>query len=236
MRIRRVIITRESSLADIEALQQHPNIKKCWRVPERYTLFEFYHPVYEHIYDNNPRVSNNAWQNPSIKFQAAEAVKQERALLAPLYRQVGSPSNAGLLLVPSRTAMYHFLGNTRDRIHWPFLGRSADWETSLVIRIAGQLGAVDPEKIEALRLVLRSWEDSMKSFRELVHLDEMAFHDSRFTITCSFSQACGDATMLLFMMLTESRYLICLDAVGFFLLDDHSAPFIEIGGSSKIPQ
>jgi len=236
MRIRRVIITQEASFANIDALQQHPNVKKYWRAPKHYVLFEFYHPVYDYIYDNDPAISNVAWQDPSIKLQAAQAVEQERALLAPLYRHVGNPSNAGLLLVPSRTAMYYFLGDAKGRIQWPFLGRSADWETSDVIRIVGQMPAINQSRIEELRLVLRCWEESMRGFGEPIHLDDVAFYNSRFTVVSRFTGECGDATMLLFMLLTESRYLICLDAAGFFLLDDISTPFNEIGGSSKIPQ
>lgn len=236
MRIRRVIITQESSFANIDALQQHPNVMKYWRVPKRYALFEFYHPVYDHIYDNNPAISNTAWQAPSIKLQAAEAVEQEKALLAPLYREVGNPSNAGLLLVPSRTAMYYFLGTAKGRIEWPFLGRSPDWETSHVIKIVGQIPSINPARIEELRIVIRCWEESMRGFGEPVHLDELEFYNSRFSLLSRFTAECGDATMLLFMLLAESRHLICLEAVGFFLLDDIYTPFNEIGGSSKIPQ
>lgn len=236
MRIRRIIITHESSFANVEALNQHPNVRRYWRIPARYVLFEFYHPVYERIYDNNPAVSNAAWQNPETRSQAAEAVSQERALLAPLYREVGSASNAGLLLVASRTVMYHFMGRGKGQIQWPFLGRSADWETSDVIRISGRISSIKPDKIKELLLVMRCWEESMRAVGEVIHADELSFSGLSFTLNCRFSGGCGDATMLLFMLLTESRYLISLDAVGFFSLDDSSTPFVEIGGSGRIYQ
>jgi hypothetical protein len=233
MRIRRVIITKVGSLADVPRVQEHPNVRGYWSLPQGYSLFEFYHPVYERIWDNDPAVSNPAWQEPSVKSQAAEAVAQEASLLAPLYRVVGNTSNAMTLMVPSKTSMYDFLGLGKGRIQWPQIGKSVDWEIARAIRVAGRLSETAPENVKELEIVIGEWSDCMKSVGALNEVEELAFRNNYFTANCSFAVPCGDATMALFMLFTETRYLTFLEAAGFFLPQDFSTPFLDIGGPGR---
>jgi len=230
MRIRKVIITKNATIANRTILNRHPNVKKCWFLPQQYTLFEFYHPVFERIYDSDLTVANAARLDPAVRAETIAAVTEEQVLLAPLYQNVERPSDALTLLVPSQTVMYYFLGLGKGQIQWPRLERSVGWETAQSIRVEGRLSSVASNNIEELGVVLREWSESMTALGELSVLLPAEFSSNSFSAKCDFHSACGDASMALFMLLTESRYLTGLEAVGFFLPGDLSASFVEIGG------
>jgi hypothetical protein len=229
MRVRRVIITKNANVNNIETLPLHPNVRKCWRLPREYVLFEFYHPVFERIYDQDPAVANAARSDEIVRSQTAEAIAEERNLLAPLYRDIGNPSNALTLLVPSKAATYFFVGRGKGRISWPRTGYSPGWESSTRIRVDGRLFMALPEAVEGLRTVLREWSDSMTKIGEMKAIETLIIDGTHFSAICEFEGPCGDAAMALFMLLTETRNLSSLEAVGFFFPDDISSTLFEAG-------
>lgn len=232
MRSRKVIVTRKSETVHPEALATHPNVRGLWWLPHGYMLFEFYHPVFERIYDTEPGLAKSARQLDAVKGQTAQAVAEEQKLLWNLYRDFPESSEALMLLVPAQTAFYNFLGRYKRTIAWPSLGCSPLWETAQKIRVAGRLAANISETTDALRTVLEEWSASAPS-TSIVHLPpKLAFDDEYFSFECSFSGPCGDATMGLYMVLTETRSLTSLQAVGFFLPEDFSTPFRQIGSAA----
>jgi hypothetical protein len=122
-------------------------------------------------------------------------------------------------------------GRERETIKWPRLGLSKGWESSLHIRIVGWLFLAIPETVQGLRGILLEWHDCLA--REIRHAGELTFTGDAFTANYEFNGPCGDAVMALFMLLTITRNLTSLQAVGFFQLDDFTTPFFDIRGENR---
>ena len=215
MRIRRVIITRNENFADIGALAKHPNVPKCWHLPRGYTLFEFYHPVFDRIYTNDQEAANAARLDDSVRLQTSAAVTEERKLLEPLYRGIGNPSNALTLLVPTKTVTYYFVGRGKGSIAWPQIGYSKDWEIARSIRVVGRVYSTVPETVEALIMVINEWAGALAGWGEIKELDGVSISGERFSTGALFNGSCGDAIMALLMLLTETRNLTSVEEVMF---------------------
>jgi len=232
MRIRYVVVTRDSDFADIEALPRHPYVVKCWRLPRAYTLYEFYHPVFDRTYDSDHEVCNAAHMDPVARAQEQEVFAEERKLLAPLYREVANPRR-GPFSMRSRTTDYLFFGRGKNSIKWPQIGTSAGWGEARTIRISGRLLATAPEAIEGLRTVFKEWVDCKTALGELTSAEELRFSGGHFTSTCEFAGPCGDAVIALLMVLTATRKETALAAIGFFHPEDYSTLFQKRDGPGK---
>ena len=228
--MREVIITKDSNLIDLDTLAQNPIVRKCWRLAKGYTLIEPYDPVLD-----DPRISSAARHKEPLKSQLNAFYSEQAKLLAPLYEHV-KPSDAGMALIPGTRTVYRFLGRDKLRIRWPEIGCSRGWESANTVRISGRLVAAIPETIQGLNTVLKEWLDSMAAVSQIRLVRSMAFADRDFTLIAEFADACGDAAMALYILLTETRGLTSLEAVGFFLPDDFSSPFVQIGGPGKSHQ
>jgi hypothetical protein len=220
MRIRKVIVTKTTNVSDPSALGGHPNVKKTWDLGCGFVLFEFYHPVFNHIHESDLDLANAARNDPAVRTATAAAVAEERQLLAPLYQQLRRPSDALILLIPSKTTMYYFLGLGKGRIQWPEFARSTDWEVARSIRVAGRLFSVIDETIDGLNRIFKEWSKRMVAFGVMTQAETMVFSRNGFSTICEFTVPCGDAMIALFALLSETRYITSLDAVGFFLPDD----------------
>ena len=215
MRIRRVIITRESNIENLANLPEQSSVKTCWRLPFNYTMFEFYHPVFERIYDDRPSISNAARAEDWVRRQTAAAIAEERRLLAPLYRDFHNPSDALILLVPSRVAIYHFVGKGKGQIAWPELNCAQGWEVSKRIRIKGQMIVAIEETVYGLQTVIRDWAVSMKGIGIVTQIGEIVTAGESFTINFECSAFSGDAVMALYILLTETRNLTSIQTLHF---------------------
>ena len=220
---RDVKITRDINLTDREGLSRNPRICKVWHLPWGYTLFES-------ATSASPVLGNE-------EFNAARngVLNEEEKLLLPLY-QVVNRSRALMLLIPTKTVFYRFLGMEKDRMPWPRIGLSPGWEVSRKIRIAGQLVAAIPETIEAVNNVLREWSSVMAGLGQVEEVPPATFSGRTFSITCEFIGPAGDPAMALYILLTETRASTSLEAVGFFLPEDFTTPFLEIGGTDNTSQ
>lgn len=233
---RRVIITRASEVGNPEELASHPNVRGLWSLPRGYVLFEFYHPVFEQIYETTPGVASSARRLESVRRETAQAIAEEQRLLSKLHRDMPDSSDALMLLVPSQASFYSFLGRNKRTFPWPSLGCSPFWDTSRKIRVAGRLVANVAETVSGLKSVLEEWSDSAPPVNSVRMGSDLHFEGEYFSFKCDFSSPCGDATMALFMLLAATRSLTSLEAVGFFLPGDYSTPFRQIGSPEKSDQ
>lgn len=215
MRIRRIIITKECNIANIAELRKQPCVRKWWKLPLDYAIFEFYHPIFERIYDDDLDMSNAARMEEQVRLETAAALSEERRLLAPLYQEIKNPSDALTLLVPSKTAIYHFLGKGKGQIPWPNLACSNGWELSSRIHIRGRLVAAIPETLKSLQTVISDWANSMKYVGAITEMDDISFTGESFAFAAECSEHCGDAAMALFVLLTETRQMTSVQAVQF---------------------
>jgi hypothetical protein len=227
------VVTQNSNVADIGALLRHENVIKCWRLPREYVLFEFYHPVFDHIYEINPQVKHTALGNESIRSQTAAASAIERGLLGPLYRKTQSPSDAVMLLVPAKTVFYEFLGARKGRIPWPDLGCSPGWESVRSVFITGQRESVSPEKEAALKEVFQEWLDTMKELGVMNQADSIRLVGHSFETVGEFTEPCGDAAIALYMLLTETRKITTVQSIGFFAPTDTIRRYLPIGRTRR---
>jgi hypothetical protein len=235
MAVRQVIIAKDADI-DFDILAKHPLVKKVWRLPRAYTLFEYYHPVFEHTWNSNYKAATAARQTEPYKSQTHAAEMETRNLLGPLYHAYAG-QDYHMHEEVSRTAWYWFKGREKLTLKWPRIGHSKDWESSSTVRIAGRLFIAMPETIEGLDAVLSEWRDCMDGFGEIKRAAELRLEGDGFSADYEFAGPCGDATMALFMLLTVTRHLTSLEAVGFFLPGDFSTPFWHPRGEGeKMPQ
>ena len=215
MRIRRVIITRESNIGERESLQKHPNIKGVWRLPFNYVMFEFYHPIFERIYEDNLEASNAARTEEQVKVQTSAAMSEEGRILAPLYAEISQPSDALTLLVPSKGAMYHFVGKGKGQIAWPELNCTKGWELARTTRVEMSLISSVPETLNNLDKLITDWAASLKNIGAPVRIDNVTHAGESVTAIFESSPAAGDAAMAFYILLTETRHLTSLYRVSF---------------------
>jgi hypothetical protein len=231
---RRVNITNNVNLTDLGTLPTHPNVRRCWRLPRAYTLFEFYHPIFEIAYSLEKTLDQSGANEEEVMAVVKAALDEESNLLAPLYAGVKRRSRCVQLVVPLKTVLYQFLG--RSRVTWPPFGCSPDFEAAQSIRITGQLAVATPEALEGLKATFAEWLDSMAEQGEIIRAAPTRFTGNDFSVICECTGGCGDPAMALYMLLSETRTLTSLEAVGFFLPDDFSSPFLEVGGLGKSSQ
>jgi hypothetical protein len=219
MRIRRVIVTRESNIGELDSLQKHPNIKGVWRLPFNYVMFEFYHPVFERIYDDNMTASNAARVEEQVKVQTLAAMSEEGRILAPLYAEIRQPSDALTLLVPSNGAMYHFVGKGKGQIAWPELNCRKGWELARKTRVQMFLISAVPEALNNLDKLIADWAALLKNLGVLVRIKDLTRIGDSVTANVECFTSAGDAAMALYILLTETRSLTSVYRVSFDPLD-----------------
>jgi hypothetical protein len=212
---RRVIITKTANLRDAEALPEHPNVRKCWQLPSKHTLFEFYDPVFEIVFNLDPRIRRTGEGDSKIVSALKRAFEEERKLLAPLYKGRTIAFNGVQLAVPAKTALYLFLARTA--VVWPKFASSPDFETARSIQILGQLSATSSLLVVKLEAALREWRDSMTALGQISQVHGMTVDGLAFSLPCEFAAECGDATMALYKLLADTK---ALASVGFFLPTD----------------
>jgi hypothetical protein len=232
MRIRYVAINRDSDFTDVEAFASHQNVVKCWRLPRTFTLYELYAPVFDLVWD--PDLCHAARLDPVVREQENEVYWERNRQLAPLLREVADPNNHPMD-VRAITAHYDFFGRGRS-FRWPQLGTSPGWGEARVIRIAGRLAAFTPEKVQSLKAVFKEWGDRMRDLGELTSAGELGFSGAHFNAMCEFGGPCGDAAMALFMLVTDTRKLTSLQAIGFFHPTDYETPFRQRNGPGESTQ
>jgi len=232
---RKVIITAKQNLESSEKAFASDHVRKLWLLPRNQVLLEFYHPSFEMT--RNPRIAG-LWDDSS-RQAAADAVQKEKALLGPLYRRLRTPSDALMLLIPSRTAIYEFVGFGKGKIALPQAGCSSGWESVKEIRIAGKLShrseAFEKRKA-AFETVIDEWSGALKELGVEVNVNCSPFVGTYFSRMAQFSEPCGDACMALFMLATITRPTTDVECLGFFHEGDFETPFLEIGGPGRTEQ
>lgn len=232
MRIRYVAINRDTDFADVEGFARHPHVVKCWRLPRAFTLYELYAPVFDLIWD--PDLSNAARLDPEVRRRTNEVYWERNRQLAPLLRDVPDPNHRPMD-VRAITAHYHFFGLGRS-YHWPQLGTSVGWGEARVIRIAGRLATALPENVRSLQALFSEWADCMTRLGELTRAPVIHLSDGYFSEVFEFSGPCGDAAMALFMLVTDTRKLTSLQAIGFFHPEDYATAFSQRVGPGESAQ
>jgi hypothetical protein len=233
--VRKVIIAPKHSLESPEGVLHSAYVKKIWFLPRDHVLLEFYHPAFE--FTRDPSFVTQ-WSD-SARLAAAEAVEKEKAIFSPLYKKVRKPSDALMLLVPSRTAMYEFVGPGKGRIRWPDLGCSPDWESSTHIRTVASLEHRSGDmhaRMTALEGIFNEWLGAMSEFGLRITVSDSTVVGSHFSKSLEFNEPCGDSCMAFYMLVaitTARTGAVCL---GFFHVDDYDSPFLQIGGSRRTEQ
>ncbi len=97
---------------------------------------------------------------------------------------------------------------------------TAGWETAETIQVTGRLANAIPETVEALTRISKEWLDSMAALGQISQSRPITFSDWNFNATYTLTGTCGDATMALYVLLTETRKMTSVEAIGFFLPTD----------------
>ena len=124
--MRRVNITRDENIRDINDLSRHPNVRKLWILPWNFVLFEFYDPTYEQI-DNpkSPLSRVTEWTEETRQYMN-QLVKSERAILSPLYKGKPAHWQGNKLALFLKSTIYRILD--RKNMDLPWFGQSPDWK------------------------------------------------------------------------------------------------------------
>jgi hypothetical protein len=229
MIVRKVIITENSNVSDRRLLAGHPNVPKYWPLPREHTLFEFSHPAFQLTRDS--RFASSSWDE-GTKELARAAVEEEQELLGPLYTTIENPSDALMLMIPSKTAMYEFTGRSKGRLQWPDVGFSPSWEAMKELRVAGRITGREA----ALDLIFGEWVSSFRDLGIQIGYSPMAVTGNYFNGTVTCSESSGDALMVLYLLATLTQTQTGVQSVGFFHHDDFQTPFFEVGGPRKTEQ
>jgi len=207
MRVREVIVTRESNVKDIEALSRHPNVRKCWRLPRAYVIFEFYHPVFERVYDSDISVKHAALAEDAIRIQSAAAMAEQRKILDPIYK-----GKRQSFLIPGRTAFTIFW--SKGTIQWLEVKLYAGWETAKESVFAMKLVIVTDDTVRELRKVIQQWTESGIAQGEIEEVGPVTFCDREARVQCRFvGPTCTDAIMALYILLTDTRALTSVESL-----------------------
>lgn len=225
-----VFIVKQGNVANVDAVANHANITKCWKLPGEILLLEFYDPVFQRLHNDDPAVVKAAYQDESIRQRRMALDDELRTLFAPLYRDSERVSDRVVALIPSKTTNYEFLGHDKHRIAWPELGISPGWEHSRRIVVTGCLFAAVPETLGALNDAFGDWRIATSAETAVVGPVSVTGRD--FIADCEFSNPSGDALIALYAVLTDSRALTSIERVGFFLPGGAPHRYLKIGHSN----
>ena len=202
-------ITKQSNIADVDALSHHPALRRFWLLPWQWVLFRF----------------SNEFGNPYLEL---------KKYWAPDFSPV-----SGSVGVDGGGYNYSFTGAAADAkrcAQWPMVGASEWWAVSPIIRVAGLLRSAEPKWVEGLRSAFKEWSDHMIRLGELGSAPDLKFSGEWFSVTYEFAGPCGDATMALLALLVETHRRTFLKAVGFFLPDDYDSLLDGKLGPDKLAQ
>jgi hypothetical protein len=212
VRVRKVVITKDSNISDVESLVHSVNVKKCWRLPRGYTLFEFYHPVFERLYDSDPQVSNAARLEAFVQEQSKMAHEERRRLLAPLYKGKPWTFQPVQLFFPGVTAMTEFLGE--GKVDWPEVRLPVEgWETNREAKLRVRLVIMTEDTTRELRKIIDLWGKSGIVQGEIEKVSPLSFEGREAEFSCKFQHGGRDAIMALYMLLTDTRALTSLESL-----------------------
>ncbi len=162
---------------------------------------------------------------------------EERNLLAPLYRKVPNPRRFGEgrngFLCLTHAASYTVFSRGEESFQFPEFRGSKNWDEASTLRVAGRLVMASEETIGGLQGVYGEWVDCMTGYSALVRAEALEFSGEYFSSTCEFSGVCSDAVLALFMVLTATRGLTSVEAVGFFHPEDYATQYQKIGDPAK---
>jgi hypothetical protein len=167
----------------------------------------------------------------SIRAQEAAAIQEEMKLLAPLYGNEKSQSRFIRLAVLTSTTFYQFMD--KRPIRWPQIGYSKDWSSAQTIHVAAEVESVSRDATVAFNIVFQEWANSMTAQGQLRQVHPLLQTDCKVEFICEFREACGDAAMALYMLLTDSRKMTFVQSVGFFLSTDTDRRYFPIGRRAK---
>jgi hypothetical protein len=232
MSIRRVDMTRRVNVADVNVLVTHPNVRKIWKIPWDYILFEFYDPIFDLL--DKPGVSPLEYSTLTrdLRPKLSELVKEERTLLSPLYAGRPLQWQGNQFGLPLKSVLYRVLD--KKKIKWPWFGFSTDWETETSIRICGTIKTGAPEAQKYLNDAFSEWARWAKSVGVAISSGDILHENLEFSVSCQLSECCGDACMALYLLLTQVQDRTSLAAVGFFRPDEVSIRFLEVGGAGML--
>lgn len=218
--LRRVFIARRRHLADPEGMPGHSNVRKYWELPRKYVLFEFYHPVFEVIYSEDPRIQRKGWEDESVKAETVAAIGQQRKLLAPLFRGRSRIWHGIQLALPLSRVSYDFLDN--KSVSWPRLGFTRDWETAVAVQITGQLATSSTEAKAGFEKVFQEWVDWATTLGEINKAESISYSERDYNVHCEFPGACGDVLVVLIQLLAATRKFSSVESLGF--VSDPNSP------------
>lgn len=194
-------------------------------MPWRFTLFEFYDPIYEKVDDpSSPLSRPTEWTEETRRYMSG-LQDAERSILSPLYK--GRPrhwqgNRLGLFL---KSAIYRILDH--KQLELPWLGHSDGWETANTIRICGKLKA--QASSHPLEGVLDKWENWLSSVGIVPNMEDIDVKGEDFQVLCAFPEACGDACMALYTAFIAMSNEERVDAAGFFLPEQTRLRYMRIG-------
>jgi hypothetical protein len=201
--MRKVIITKSHNLIGWEHLAKHSLVRRRWRLPREYTLI---------VVDPTAETTGSVCLSQK---QMAVAHVEEASLFAPFYRRTKSLAEISTLHLTARTTSYHFVADSRSVLQYPAFRVFPDWETSNVIQIRCLLRSNLTGRCLFLQSIFAEWAIGMRGLQELRLFSPVISDRRQYVVTCGFGEACGDATMALLMLLSDTRAATCLRSVAF---------------------
>src|SRR5262249_16954751 len=146
------------NVSDLAGLSYHPNVRKPWQLPCGYTLFEFYHPAFERILDNDVKVNRAARASQTARVETAAAIAEEKRILFPLFQGKSKDFQGVQLFFPGDTAFTLFLG--QEEMDWPTIKLFKGWELDLAPLFRMALAEPDESEQRALETIIGEWARS----------------------------------------------------------------------------
>lgn len=230
MALRRVDITRSVNISDLETLRNNPHVRNPWVMPWKFTLFEFYDPIYEQLGNPASGISDvTEWTEETRRYME-RLVDTERDIMSPIYRGRPRHWQGNRLALFLKSAIYRIVD--KQTLALPWLGQSADWEVATRIRIAGRLRKAAYSDV--LENVVAQWAEWLQTAGQEPKRENLEFKGNDFHFVCEFRGTCGDSCLALYTALIATYQKTSIEAVGFFLPEQTELRYLEIGGRGEI--
>jgi hypothetical protein len=212
---RQVRLCSRRHLANPAGVSTHPNVRKSWELPGDNVLFEFYDPVYERIYSWNREIRAAAMQTASDLTQARACDAIYRSLLGPLFEGHGQLFHGiSHAMPPLYSGFFAFLGY--KRVSWPETRMSSLVDLGTSLEVLARLREFEPNRCESYCSIVNEWEEWAYGLHILKSVEPVRRDpDGELRSSYELTEPCGDAAMVLFLLLSLSRMQTTVGSIGF---------------------
>ncbi|MEH1828616.1 hypothetical protein [Nostoc sp.] len=205
-----ITIVQKIYLTDFALLSQHPKIQYLLEAPYDYVLYEFYDPIYEIIFHDDPeiRYQQHRDRNPEIYQKVRQVVNEEESLLQPLHDQ-SKRDRYGYLIGGSHIIWYRVERN-HELKHYDLRKPAAlnhkcidffcDNQSHQII-ITTQLKEKTLKTKEKYENVITDWFNWVKVLDKIEYIGEINYQDNNANLNIIFKNNFDDFLVILTIML-----------------------------------